>query len=204
MTEGSTTQIQALLDLAAGGKQDAYDDLIALASERLLRLTRKMLRSYPNLRRWEQTDDIFQNAAIRLHRSLAEVKPESVRAFFGLAATQIRRSLIDLCRHHFGPHGHAAKHETQQMGAANGDPIQDQPDSAETQEAMASWAAFHQSVEDLPVDQREVFHVVWYGGLDQRQAAELLGISLSTVQRRWYSACHQLEQSMGGQSPLGV
>ncbi len=203
MTEGSTTQIQALLDLAAEGKQDAYDDLIALASERLLRLTRKMLRCYPHLRRWEQTDDIFQNAAIRLHRSLAEVKPDSVRAFFGLAATQIRRSLIDLCRHHFGPQGHAAKHETQQMGAANGDPIQDQPDSSDPQEAMASWATFHQSVEDLPADQREVFQIVWYGGLDQKQAAQLLGISISTVQRRWYSACHRIEQFMGGQSPLG-
>ncbi len=203
MTDGSTTQIQALLDLAAEGNADAYDDLIVLASERLLRLTRKMLRGYPHLRRWEQTDDIFQNAAIRLHRSLSEVKPESVRAFFGLAATQIRRSLIDLCRHHFGPQGHAAKHETQQVGAANGDPIEDQPDTTEPQEAMASWAAFHEAVENLPADEREVFQILWYGGLEQKQAAELLGISISTVQRRWYAACHRLEQSMDDQFPLG-
>lgn len=202
MTEGSTTQIQALLDLAAEGNADAYDDLIALASERLLRLTRKMLRRYPHLRRWEQTDDIFQNAAIRLHRSLSEVKPASVRAFFGLAATQIRRSLIDLCRHHFGPLGHAAKHETQQVGAANGDRIEDQPDTTEPQEAMASWAAFHESVENLPADQREVFQILWYGGLEQKQAAELLGISVSTVQRRWYDACHRLEQFMVDQFPI--
>lgn len=95
---GNTTQLQALLDKAGEGDQTAYDELIVQASDRLLKLTRKMLRSYPHLRRWEQTDDVFQNAVMRLHRSLSEVQPESVRQFFGLAATQIRRTLIDLAR----------------------------------------------------------------------------------------------------------
>ena len=71
-----------------------------------------MFRNYPHLRRWEQTDDVFQTAALKLHRSLAEVKPESVRQFFGLAATQIRRTLIDLARHHYGPEGSAANQES--------------------------------------------------------------------------------------------
>ena len=95
----NTTQLQAILDLAAQGTETAYDELIARASQRLLKLTRKMLRQYPRLRRWEESDDVFQTAALRLHRSLAEVKPESVRGFFGLAATQIRRTLLDLARH---------------------------------------------------------------------------------------------------------
>lgn len=93
---GNSTQLQVLLDRAADGSGAAYDELIALASQRLLKLTRKMLRNYPQLRRWEQTDDVFQNAVLRLHRSLADVQPQSVRDFFGLAATQIRRTLIDL------------------------------------------------------------------------------------------------------------
>ena len=89
----STMQLQALLDQ---GNDQAYEELLGLASVRLQKLARKMLRDFPKLRRWEQTDDIFQSAALRLHRSLSEVKPESVRQFFGLAATQIRRTLIDL------------------------------------------------------------------------------------------------------------
>ena len=75
--EGNTTQLQALLDLAAEGQDDAYGELIAMASDRLLKLTRKMLRNYPHLRRWEQTDDVFQSAAMRLHQSLSEVKPDT-------------------------------------------------------------------------------------------------------------------------------
>ena len=74
----------------------------------LERLTRRMLKDYARLRRWEQTGDVLQNALLRLHRALASERPRSVRAFLALAATQIRRELIDLSRHHFGPEGQAA------------------------------------------------------------------------------------------------
>ena len=110
--EDQLAQTQFLLDQAARGDEQAYDDLLNRASDRLLKLTRKMLRRYPNLRRWEQTDDVFQNAAIRLHRSLKKVKPDSARSFYGLATVEIRRTLIDLCRHHFGPEGAAGKYQS--------------------------------------------------------------------------------------------
>ncbi len=132
--EHSTAQTQALLNLAAEGNEKALDDLIARASERLLKLTRRMLRNYPDLRRWEQTDDVFQNAAIRLQRSLKKVKPDSVRRFFALASLEIRRSLIDLCRHHFGPEGDAANCQSDvQPGsddddAASGGVLRNEPD----------------------------------------------------------------------------
>ena len=112
MTEGNTTQLQRYLDLLRAGDEQARDALIQHSCERLMRLTRKMFKGYPRLRRWEQTDDVLQNALMRLHRSLAEIRPESVPQFLGLAATQIRRSLIDLTRHHFGPEGYAARHHT--------------------------------------------------------------------------------------------
>ena len=110
--QGNSIQLQPLLDLAAEGSDEAYGELISQASERLLKLTRRMLRDFPKLKRWEQTDDVFQTAALRLYRSLAEVQPDSVREFFGLGTTQIRRTLIDLARQHFGPEGHGAKHHT--------------------------------------------------------------------------------------------
>src|SRR3569832_1492854 len=100
----SDTKLQSLIDLAADD-ESARQALLDHSCGRLLRLTRKMFHGYQNLRRWEQTDDVFQNAMIRLHRSLAEVKPGSVRHFFNLAAVQIRRTLLDLAKHHFGPEG---------------------------------------------------------------------------------------------------
>jgi RNA polymerase sigma-70 factor (ECF subfamily) len=186
-TEGNTTQIQHLLDRAVEGNDDAYSDLIAVASERLQKLTARMLHNYPHLRRWEQTDDVFQNALIKLHRSLSDVKPESARHFFALATTQIRRTLIDLARHHFGPHGQAAKHHTDagEKVTDGGRIIENQADRSET---LESWTDFHETVERLPDAEREVFGLVWYGGMEQKEIAALLCISLPTVKRRWRAA----------------
>ena len=97
--EASDTQLQNLIALAASGEKSAREALLDHACDRLLRLTRKMFHGYPRLRRWEQTDDVFQNSLIRLHRALCDVKVESVRHFFNLAAVQVRRELLDLAKH---------------------------------------------------------------------------------------------------------
>jgi RNA polymerase sigma-70 factor (ECF subfamily) len=183
----NTVQLQALLD---EGNDAAYGELLSIAATRLQKLAHKMLRDFPRLRRWEQTDDVFQTAALRLHRSLAEVKPESVRQFFGLAATQIRRTLIDLARHHYGLEGQGAKHES---GADNDKNIE-----SESPESLASWAEFHEQVDQLPDDEREVFQLLWYSGTTQREAAELLGIAERTVLRRYCRARLQLKDALHG------
>ena len=177
--EGNTTQLQALLVLAASGNDDAYGELIARASERLLTLTRKMLRNYPHLRRWEQTDDVFQNATMRLYRSLQNLKPDSVRSFMGLATLEIRRSLIDLIRHHFGPEGAAGKHHSDVAGGSSGDGdiIKNIPTPAGEPDSLQSWALFHETVDQLPEEEREVFQFVWYGGLQQSESCFTLSKS---------------------------
>src|SRR5262245_16887692 len=109
MTPESLTAVTGrLLSRAAAGDARAHSELLQHAGGRLLRLTRRMLRDYPRLQRWEETDDVFQTAAMRLYQSLTQVKPGSVQHFWNLASTQIRRTLIDLARHHFGPEGSAA------------------------------------------------------------------------------------------------
>jgi RNA polymerase sigma-70 factor (ECF subfamily) len=182
-----TVQLQALLDQ---GDEAAYGELLSIASVRLHKLTRRMLKDFPRLRRWEQTDDVFQTAALKLHRSLSEVKPESVRQFFGLAATQIRRTLIDLARHHFGPEGQGAKHES---GATH-----NHTGNTDSPESLAAWAEFHEQVDRLPDDEREVFQLLWYSGTTQREAAELLDISERTVLRRYCRARLQLRDALHG------
>jgi RNA polymerase sigma-70 factor (ECF subfamily) len=42
-------------------------------------LAPKMLRGYPSVRRWKIPDDLLQNAMLRLHRAMAEVRLQSVR-----------------------------------------------------------------------------------------------------------------------------
>jgi len=200
---GNSTQLQRLLDQAAEGNVDAYGELIAQASYRLQKITAKMLWNYPGLRRWEQTDDVFQNAVIRLHRSLSDVKPQSVRHFFSLATTQIRRTLVDLARHHFGPMGQAAMHQSDPGGPNPdvGDIVRNHVAPGQRPETLQAWADFHEAVGDLPEDLREVFQLVWYHQMVQDDIAELLGISAPKVKRRLRNARIHLGRVLDIQPP---
>jgi RNA polymerase sigma-70 factor (ECF subfamily) len=185
-TAGFETHLQNLIDLAFDGDSSSKDALLAHAGERLLKLTRSMFRGYPSLRRWEQTDDVFQNSMIRLHRALAEVKVESVRHFFNLAALQVRRELLDLAKKHFGPEGIGANHHTDGLPADDkGGSLHDK---AEQPRDLSEWTEFHSLVERLPAEELEVFNLVYYEGLTQEEAARVLGISFRTLKRRWQSA----------------
>jgi len=193
-------QTAELLDRLQDGDPLAQAAIIDHVCDRLRRLTRKMLgEKYARLRRWEETDDVLQHAMIRLHRSLSDVKPASPRQFYGLAAIQIKRTLIDLLRHHFGPEGAAANHhtdgdETRERGGS----VSQQADPWTEPENLEEWVAFHEAVERLPDDEREAFHLLWFDGLTQAEAAKVLGVTERTVRRRWYSARLLLQQMLDG------
>jgi RNA polymerase sigma factor (sigma-70 family) len=181
----------------AASKQ-ARSEVIHHACGRLEILTRRMLRHYPRLRRWEQTGDVLQNALLRLHRSLATVRPESAAAFYGLAAAHIRRELIDLARHHFGPEGAAGKHHTDGAEKASGDqPVANREDPGGEPATLQEWTEFHENVQRLPELERGVFDLLWYEGLTQGEAASVLGVTERTVKNRWRSAKLELQRLLG-------
>jgi RNA polymerase sigma-70 factor (ECF subfamily) len=196
---GQDTEARDLLDRLRAGDSSARDALIALAQARFVALARAMLRRYPQVRRWEQTDDLLQAALVRLHRSLAEVRPDGLEHFDNLAAAQVRRELIDLARHHRGPEGLAAHHHTD--GADPGSRLAQVADGSGRPESLEEWAAFHDAVERLPEEERRVMDLLWYRGLTHAQAAEALGVATKTVQRRWASARLMIRDALGGESP---
>ena len=77
MSTGETTQIVGWVERLRNGDDSAFDELLIHFEARLLRLTRKRLRAFPAVGRWEQTDDVFQAAAMRLRRALKGVTPRS-------------------------------------------------------------------------------------------------------------------------------
>ena len=202
---GSTTiLVQRCLDRLQAGDEAARRDLIDTACARLTRLARKMLRADGRLRRWEQTDDVFQSAMLRLCRALQHVIPQSPREFFRLAALQIRRELIDLARHYYGPHGLGAKHQSKGIKKHAEDMPQDTPepaDSSHDPSRLMAWSEFHEEAAALPEKEREVFDLVWYQGVTHAEAATLLQVSGKTIQRRWQAACLSLHEALGGQLP---
>jgi RNA polymerase sigma-70 factor (ECF subfamily) len=192
------------LERLRDGEAAAREDLLRLAQHRLLELTRAMLRSYGRLKRWEETDDVFQGAALRLHRALEAVAPATPRDFYRLATTQIRRELIDLGRHYFGPAGHG-RHLAAAPPPPPGDSqpafADEQADASLDPARLSSWTDFHRRVEALSEDEQEVFSLIWYQGLTQVEAAEVLGVSARTVLRRWQSSCLALHDLLRGLLP---
>lgn len=188
---------QQLLDRLAKGDDRAVADLIEHSIDRLRRLARKMLRKDPRVRRWEDTDDVTQNVAQRLARALRKVRPTDAKAYFGLAATQVRRELIDLARHHFGPEGAAAHHHTDSGKADDGKQgalglgVQADSDAGASLEEMT---LLHERVQGLPRDERDVFERIFYLDMDQADVARNLDISVPTVKRRWRAARLRLRE----------
>src|SRR5262249_14578302 len=124
-----------------------------------------------------------------LLRSLQQIRPPSVRDFFGLAAEQMRWELLDLARHFHGPQGIAAHHESGILDAS-------QTPAADSDDDLERWSAFHEGVAHLPAEEREVVGLIFYHGWSQADVAELLGVSVRTVRRRWESALVKLHRSV--------
>ncbi|MFM8633264.1 MAG: RNA polymerase sigma factor [Planctomycetia bacterium] len=198
MPTGSDTQLQSLIDLARKGDKAAKDLLIDHACERLLKLTRKMFHGFPGLRRWEQTDDVFQNSLFRLHRALSSVELESVRHFFHLAAEMVRRELLDLKKHYYGTRGEARNHHTDHQPSDDAGGVLAR--SAEMPEDLDRWAHFHERVSVLPEEHREIVNMLFYKGLTQDEAAAILGISIRTLKRRWQETKLLLSEKLRDQS----
>lgn len=184
--------LQQLLPRAGAGDQAALDALLRHCSERLTILTRRMMGDFQRVRRWAETDDVLQNALVRLVNAMRSVKPQTSRDFFALANVQIRRELIDLARHYYGPEGLGANYDSQPpaAGAAPRDPSDVRHEPA----SLAQWTELHRLIDSLPAEEREVVGLVFYQGLSQLEAAELLGLSLRTLQRRWHDALCNLHQ----------
>ena len=178
----------------AKGDDSARQDILEVCNDRLRELSSRLLGKFAKVRRWDNTDDVAQNAAMRLYRALGDTVPDSPRGLMGLMATQIQRELIDLARKHAGPMSYAQNHDTNvaRDGMNSGvflvDEAEDSGDGLEEELPLERWESFHAAVENLPEEHREVFRLVWYLGADRETAAKTLGLSVRTVGRRWQEA----------------
>jgi RNA polymerase sigma-70 factor (ECF subfamily) len=144
--------------------------------------------------RWEDQDDLLQNSVLRLLRALQEVEPTSVRDFFGLAAEQMRRELLDLARRYRARRAQGPSHAADGEGSDSGVSAPDPPAAEEDADELDRWRTFHEAVDRLPVDQREVVGLIYYHGWAQAEVAEHLGMSKRTVQRHWAAAMLTLHE----------
>src|SRR5262249_52722903 len=75
MSDSTNAAVQACLDRLRAGDGSALPDLLRRTQDHLARLARRILRDYPEVQRWEQTDDVLQEALVRLCDAVKAVRP---------------------------------------------------------------------------------------------------------------------------------
>ena len=208
MNGDHTTQLNLWIARLGRGDDSALDEILVFFEERLVRLVRRMLRSYPDVRRMEETGDVLQNATLRLNRALraramgGDRGALHTRDFLGLAALQIRRELIDLAKHYRSGAVLAPPVGEGRGGGEDSDRVHEKIDcSTWDPDRLSEWTEFHQQVAILPDRPREIFDLLWYQGMSQAEAAKLLGVDVRTVKSRWQDARLRLNAAMRGRRP---
>jgi len=184
-----TSHLHVLWQRFGAGDRAARDEVFCAVCARLEILAHKMLHGYPGVRRYVEAGDVVQNALIRLLRALDKVQPTTVQDFFNFAACQLRRELVDLARHVRALKDQVVQRVTH-VGEEDSDTgaVDPSDHQAEDPGEIDRWCAFHQHVERLPVEEREVVGLIYYHGWTQVEVAELFHTTERTVRRHWKSA----------------
>lgn len=195
----TTVVIQGYLDQLAGvtaasAAELVVRDLLGRATQRLHYLCTTLLhRSYPRLARppvnFDSTE-LLSAVVERMLKALREVRPETVRQFFALASKHMRWELNDVAR------------RLDQRARA----VQLRDDHAAQAESTGSPLGPNalkmlEAIDSLPEDEREVFDLLRIQGLTQSETAELLGVTVRTVQRRLSSSVLLLTERLGDLCP---
>ena len=197
MDEGNTTAVvQQYLD-ALGGDQPADPIIRALLDRAVCRLqmlcSSLLYRSYPRLTHPPlnlQPDELLSGVVERLLKAMRGVHPQTVRQFFALANQHMRWELNDLAR----------RLDSQPGPVAFDVQLLSMPESTSSG-LSGDGRRMLNAIEHLPDEEREAFDLVRIQALTQTEAADVLGVSAKTVQRRLNRALLILSSELGDLRP---
>ena len=183
-----------VLQLRAGDP-DAAEPEFRKILKKVERLAAAAFGRFPRVGRFVELDDVIQNSLIRLLAALRDIRPDNTRQFYALANELIRRELLDLAKHFYGPRGEGTHRAAVAVGGAAGEVAPIAPaDAAE----LDRLTAFHEAVARLPVEEREAVGLTYYHGWSQAEVAALLQVSVRTVRRWLESATAALRAELEG------
>jgi len=192
----TTVIVQRYLDELGGvtPSESAVRALLDRSVRRLHELCAVLLhRSYPRLTRPPlnlQADELLGAVVERLLKALREVRPGSVRQFFALASQHMRWELNEMAR----------RLDEQPAAVQLGEgqvPAPASSDSGLTPGTRRMLAA----IANLPEAEGEAFDLVRVQGLTQAEAAEVLGVSAATVNRRLNRGLDLLAEALSDLRP---
>lgn len=200
MTDPANTsaELQSLIDRLMAGDPEAPKLLLDRAYGRLERIVRKTFHQrYAGLENQHDTASIVSETYLRLHAALGSIQakaaprasPMDLGDFFRFVASKTHQVCIDLIR--------KGRVRRPTAGAGGADEASGAEQIAAPEGAdpglLAQWTEFHDRVERLPDEEREVFQMCFYLDLKRAEAAQVLGIHPKEASRRWVGATEKLK-----------
>jgi len=184
---GLPTEFSVLLSRAAGGDQAAEQEVFTCSYERLRAIAGSIARNLP-VGSDLQATALVSEAFLRM--SQAGVVVDNRRHFLSLAARSMRTVLVDFCR----------ARDRKKRNPAGGGTVIRYDDELATQAGRAlDPLDLDEALEQLQAispEQVEVVHLRFYLSLTVTEIAEVLGVSVSTVERRFRDAREWLRERM--------
>jgi RNA polymerase sigma factor (sigma-70 family) len=198
MSEESTTAaVQRYLD-ALAGDQPAEPIVRALLDRSVRRLqmlcANLLYRKYRRLTLPPlnlQPDEMLDAVVERLLKAMRSVRPQTVRQFFALVNQHMRWELNDVAR----------RLDEQPSAVEVCEDMVPAPPASSDSEPTPDGQRILKAIDELPEDEREVFGLVHIQGLMQGEVAEVLGVSVRTVQRRLNSSLLLLAKELDDLRP---
>src|SRR5688572_7494773 len=178
MTEasgGTPGDVTRLLESAVAGDNEALDRLMPLVYEDLRRVARRQLDREGGGHTL-QTTALIHEAYLKLAGGGA-VGATSRAHFLAIAARAMRQVLVDYARRR-----KAAKRGGGVISVTLGDEAQ--PTDASAEDLLS----LDDALQQLDPRQRQVIECRFFGGMEEKDIAEALGISERTVRRDWVKA----------------
>jgi RNA polymerase sigma factor (TIGR02999 family) len=186
-------EVTRLLALARAGDRQAVDRLFPLVYEELRRLARGRVRGNVGATTLQPTG-LVHEAYMKLAGSSA-MGAENRAHFLGIASRAMRQVLVD-----------RARARGAQKRGGDSAPVTLMDGHVAIEVDPVRMLALHQAIEELEPRQRQVVEARFFGGMEEREIAELLGISERTVRREWVKARAWLVRALvpsGEEAPAG-
>ena len=201
--EEADRRVEAALTRLRAGDDDARWSVVEAVFERFRGAAANGRRDSRAVKRWEQTGDVLATAAIKLHRDLANFRPEKTAGVYFLMAETVRRVVTDFARRHTGRGGFAGTIAAAVVPPGKSIPVALAAAATETSSpaVLAEWTDFHAAAGRLDAPVREVWDLRFYAAMSERDAADRLGVTVRTVRRRYRDAKIALAEHLPSDAP---
>lgn len=174
-----------LMKLVSKGDHSAFANLVQRHTSRYFALAFRVLQNQGD------AEDVVQDAFIKLWQN-----PRAWKSHKSQFTTWFYRVVLNACHDFQRKHQRSVLLDTPKLDALNDSVHSEQDLLDERQQLVFRNQALSQGIRELPLSQQDALNLVVYCGLPQKQAAQVMGISVKALESLLVRARRSLTQSL--------